>query len=298
MDSFQIRNLEFSDLDHLCAVFGRMGLRDFISDLKRPGYSVDKDFFIAIHKGEIVGFSDVILEKNIGRSLIDLFVLPAYRRKGFGRALLSAAVERAVRYRSHWAHIRIDESHQEGKDFLLRGGFQKIRCFIEMHMEVSSSCIGLSSSAFKPGIRPLKKGEEARLLSLQNRIFKGSWGFCPNSIEEFLYYMERTRTRIEDILVLENNSKMVGYIWPHKLSNKINMHSEKRERIHMFGIHPSYQRMGWGEKILSVLLHQMKERGTKSVELTVDENNWTALSIYRKAGFREYARTLWFERKI
>ena len=77
MDFFQIRNLEFSDLDHLCAVFGRAGLRDFKSDLKRPGYSFEKDFFIAVHEGKIVGFGDVILEKNIGRSLIDLFVLPA-----------------------------------------------------------------------------------------------------------------------------------------------------------------------------------------------------------------------------
>jgi len=298
MDSFQIRNAGFGDLDRLCAVFDHMGLRDFKSDVIRPGYSLDKDLFIAIHNGKIAGFSDVIAEKIIGRSLIDLFILPTYRRMGIGKALLSAAIRRAVGHQSQRAHIKIEESNHEGKDFFLKGGFQNVRRFIEMHMEMCSSRINSYSPVFAHGIRPLKKGEEMRLLSLQNRVFKGSWGFCPNSIEELLYYIKRTETRIEDILVLESDSKVVGYIWPHKLSNRINIHSEKRERIHMFGIHPSYQKMGWGEKILSVCLHRMNSRGTESVEITVDENNWTALSIYRKAGFGEFGRTLWFERKI
>jgi ribosomal protein S18 acetylase RimI-like enzyme len=71
-----------------------------------------------------------------------------------------------------------------------------------------------------------------------------------------------------------------------------------RMRIHMFGVAPEFQGKGYGKILLRAAIDRMQQEGAKSVELTVDEKNATALALYDSFGFSLKNRSLWYEKKI
>ena len=57
-------------------------------------------------------------------------------------------------------------------------------------------------------------------------------------------------------------------------------------QITSIAVHPKYQRIGIGERILSALLTEAQKGGLKKATLEVDSNNLPAIKIYTKLGFK------------
>ena len=56
-------------------------------------------------------------------------------------------------------------------------------------------------------------------------------------------------------------------------------------------VHQDFQRLGFGARMLARVEAVARERGARSVELSVNRNNVKAIAAYRKSGY-EVARTL------
>ncbi|MDO5843924.1 MAG: GNAT family N-acetyltransferase, partial [Methanocorpusculum sp.] len=80
-------------------------------------------------------------------------------------------------------------------------------------------------------------------------------------------------------------NKIVGY-----LMGGIHSDDENTGKLIRIGVTDGYQRIGCGAKLTSALFDEMKKSGVKKVHLTVAEDNFPAISFYKKIGFAEKKR--------
>lgn len=87
--------------------------------LEWDGLDAAATHFIALDQGGAVGCARLLADGHIGR----MAVLPAYRGKGVGRALLNAVLHAACQQNLNWLHLNA-QTHAAG--FYARFGFQPV----------------------------------------------------------------------------------------------------------------------------------------------------------------------------
>ena len=302
--TFFVRNYTDSDfypwVDFYTRISERSPLRrDFFAEylickFKRPGYNPLKDVCVAEHMGQIIAFADVVHEQRIKRAVFSGFVLSEFRRRGVGRALVGRLIRRSQELGAGLAHVNVPDSAKESSLFLANCGFGLIRSYNNMQLDVRNRQ-ATAGNLTPAGVSHFVSGEEELLARLQNRIFEGSWGFCPNSTEDIRYYLDLTGCKIEDVLSLKTDDSLIGYSWFHVLPWKS---TERKMRIHMFGVDPVFRGKGWGNRLLQTTVKRIYEAGAKTIELTVDSENIPAVSLYESLGFSLRNISFWYEKTI
>lgn len=267
--------------------------------IKRPHYSPYHDLFIAKRNASVVGFLNIIQELRIGRIILDGFIHPQHRRQGLATEMFCSALKRAAELKAKVAHVCLSEGNFAARFLIKKLNFNPVRCFLELQKSLSEDFkIELSSRLVKIG--HFHSGEETKLASIQNKCFKGSWGFCPNTTEEIKFYLDLTESGLKDVIAARSkkDESIIGYCWTQVMHEKDNTLSKKTGRIHMFGVDPDYHRKGLGRKLLLSGLDYLKKNGVEEVELTVDKENIEAYTLYRSLGFKIMSENFWYERKL
>lgn len=303
---YSIKNFSKEYLEEyirFCCETSAFGLncREFVTSFvnktfKRPQYSPQRNLYLAVCDNQVVGFLDMTPELKIGRMILRAFIHPEHRRLGLATEMFDAAWGRAEDLGVKVIHVCLTENQEAGDGLLERWNFVQVRRFFELKKELSDITAVNPPANIELG--HFNSGEEALLAEIQNRCFEGSWGFCPNTPKEIAYYLEYTDCRLEDVHAarLEKDGKVVGYCWTHLLEIRDDDCSQTAARIHMFGVDPDYQGQGIGRALLSKGMHGLKEKGAKSVELTVDKHNRLALSLYQSSGFKNTSISTWYEK--
>ncbi len=299
-----IRNYSSSDFNRLTEFYGKtaehislLGNSDsefLIQKLKRPGYDPFENIFLAEYKNKLFGYADLVYEEGIKRAIIDIFVDSPHRRQGVGKEFLDRLLRRGRELGAQSLQAYIPEFNQKMSSFLLHQKFSFIRSVHTLQLEISKKMFGEWDLKGRR-LKTFKKGEEDKLAALQNKVFSGTWGFCPNTVEEIKYYLQLTGCRIDEVLCLEDKGNKIAYLWSHSLPQDS---GANHLRIHMFGVDPEFRGKGFGKKLLQKALYQMEKQGTKTVELSVDSDNMPAFSLYESLGFKLKSISTWYERKI
>lgn len=264
----------------------------------RTNYSWENDLFLAELNRRIIGVADVTMEIRIGRAIVEWFVHPAVHRKRVGRELMRYACERGRQQGAKRAHICVPEEDEFNRNFAAEMGFAQVRCFLGMEMVFPSPQDRPAASIGSVSVGHFRAGDGALLTTLQNRVFSGSWGFSPNSPEDIRYFFRVTQSKWQDILLIREEEKIIGYCWFHPVTQEGRSSEKKRWRIHMFGIDPEYQGKGWGKKLFLIGLDYLRKKEASSVELTVDSENTPAFELYKSGGFRVKSREYWYEKEL
>jgi len=265
------------------------------NNLGRSNYSLEKDLFIAELNRRIVGIVDVTTEARIARAIIEWFVHPAVQRKRIGRELVKYGCERGRQLGAKVAHISSPEEDKFTRNFAIELGFSQARCFLGMEVVLAGS-YEKNPDSFP--VEHFRAGDAAMLTTVQNRIFTGSWGFCPNSPDDIRYFFRLTQTKWQDILMIRENAKIIGYCWLHPVIRERKPIEKRKWRLHMFGIDPEFQGKGWGKKLLQACWEHLRKREVSSLELTVDSENTPAIQLYKSVGFRLKSREFWYEKNL
>ncbi len=112
-------------------------------------------------------------------------------------------------------------------------------------------------------------------------------GYYPTR-QEALYFLES-----DTLYVAKVDGKIVGSIALTHNGNAETNESLKYDEtnysdmlfIHIFVVHPNYQRQGIGSKMLSFSKQYAKKDGVKAIRLYVYEKNYVAIKSYEKSGF-------------
>ena len=255
------------------------------------------DIFLATGPGKDIGFACYLTEQYLQRAIGYLFLHPSWRQQGLGSLLLQRLEREVARKGLKYLHFCLPERSQAGQSFLVENGYHLVRRFLELELDLTDNLEtkwltqplpdNLSLTHFEPG-------DEAGLAALQNKVFQGSWGFNPNNKAEIKYYLNLTKARIEDVLVLYNDYQPLRYLWPHYLLTA----QPVRARIHMFGLLKEWRRQGWGRRLLAAGLDLFGKKGVQRVELVVDESNGPALRLYNDYGFVVKNKLIWWEKEL
>lgn len=311
----RIRNYRLTDWEAFCKIHivsrkslvnrGEASKAFFTTMMERPNFLPARDIFLAESSTEkIVGFSVLNLEPGIGRVIIDCFVCQQHRRQGLGKRLLKRSFQRAREAGIEKMQSAVEASHGGGGEFLSHMGFAPVRRYLQLEIDLSRVKLPVAAQIFKDQKLKLDKfsdGQESVLAAIQNTIFRGSWGFCPNTEADIRYFLKLTGTRLQDILVLytENDNVRAGYLWPHIIDDDpASLSPRKRGRIHMCGILNEFQGRGWGRFLVISGLHRLRQQGLQDIVLTVDSQNTSAVALYKSLGFITKTQEIWYQMSL
>ena len=136
-----------------------------------------------------------------------------------------------------------------------------------------------------------RQGEIERLTSVQNEAFAGTWGFCPNTVEQIFHRAGMSMSTMGGTIFLQRGIETVGYCWTCVLDTPI----ASTGNIHMIGLIPSYRARGLSKPLLVRGMSHLLAQGVKRIQLEVDSKNQPAVSLYRSMGFTRASEIQWFE---
>ena len=295
-DSAAVRRFRWTDLDALTPVFNAVtgrAVTDGAVDavllrqmLSQPACDAERDCHVADLDGALVGFSLVTPEVRISRAVVSGGVLEEHRGRGTGRALLRAALGRAAEAGASVVHVQVAETADTARRLLESEGFGLVRRYLDLVW--SGAAVPLPEVDAEYTVRCFEAGDEQALTELQNACFTGSWGFCPNTVEEVAAKHAFKTSFPCGIVFVEYGARPVAYAWTFM--------SGATGWIGMTGVHPDYRGRGLGKMALTAGMTYLAENGAKTVRLEVDDLNAAAKRVYFWAGFREAGRSLWYER--
>ncbi len=123
-------------------------------------------------------------------------------------------------------------------------------------------------------IQKMSRADVDQVAGLEKICFSDPW-----SKDMFL---DELRLKLAIPLVVKLKEKVVGYtcLW----------HLDDQMEVANFAVSPDHRRRGVGQTIIKRILWEAKQRGCKSIVLSVRESNKAAFNLYTKFGFVEAGR--------
>lgn len=261
--------------------------------LSQPAVDPELNCFIANIDDEPSGMARVSPEPEIDRVVAEIAVLPRHRQRGVGRQLLDRVLERAAEVDASFLHIQVPVHSRGGRFLLEDSGFYATRRYWRLNasvgqIEKQSLPQGYSITHFE------LDRDEQMLTDLQNASFHGSWGFCPNTVDQIAAKVRLRPRETEDILLLRDGDEVCGYNWTQRTGE----HGSITGIIGMTGVHPDYRGKGLGRVVVTAGIIHLSQKGASSVKLEVDHSNKPARELYLSLGFELAEETVWYELNI
>lgn len=302
---YNIRNYSLGDLTRLTRLEADHRTRgqscisssphDLIEGLGLPNHHPKDNLFIAEKAGTIIGYMDVMPEPHIGRAVLSCLLCPEGNGWNPFKSLIERALNRSKELRLHRAHVSIALENAKAKRVFSEMGFRFVRRFIELRLDLPSARLpNLRCTAFQ--VRSLRRGEEGKLTQIQNRSFRNTWGYNPNTVEEILYRTGLPHCSPKDVILAYDKDEPIGYCWTRVSKGEGSAGGDAVGRIYMLGVDPDHRGKGVGSTVLAAGLSLLQRRGVGIAQLTVDSANRAARALYGAAGFEVWKMNLWYEK--
>jgi mycothiol synthase len=261
----------------------------------KPVNFSQEDIFLAEEKGRISGACRVVPEAAIDRALLRLLIMPGFAEREVAEELLFAAIQRTSRLELLKAHADLREQDRATCDLFAGLGFKPVRRYSQMTLNLERASV-VRSVRNNLSLHSLERGQESEFTRLQNHVFQGSWGFCPNTKAEIIQLLEIKGYGHNGVIIAYQGDRVIGYCWT-AMTTEPGKSASNIGRIHMFGVVPEFRGQGLAKHILAAGLKHLAESGINTVELTVDNENMPACSLYKKAGFQLKTGLVWYEKQ-
>ena len=223
----------------------------------------------------------------------ELVIHPAYRRRGYGTALVSALTESAGGHGIRiWAHGDLAAAAELARS----AGFTRFRALWQMRMSLGDRVLpdpvfpaGVSVRAFRPG------EDEDDWLSANRRAFahhpeQGAWTSKDLEVREAEPWFDPA-----GFFLAERDGKVAGFHW-----TKVHPADDKGGppigEVYVVGVDPGQQGGGLGRALTLAGVAHLKRLGLAQVMLYVDESNTPAIRMYTSLGFSRWSTDVMYRR--
>ena len=217
-------------------------------------------------------------KRLVGAGVLDgasaeLAVHPAHRRRGHGRAVAGALLERAGSL-NVWAHGELP-----GAVALARSmGFERFRALWKMRRPLGDP---LPEVSWPPRVRvrAFRVGaDEDAWVRVNARAFAGH----PEQGRWTRADLERREREpwfsADGFFLAERDGELLGFHWTK-------VHEEGVGEVYVVGVDPAAQGLGLGRALTLAGLHHLRSLGLPAVILYADESNTPATRLYGTLGF-------------
>jgi mycothiol synthase len=222
----------------------------------------------------------------------ELVVHPAYRRRGYGTALISALAPAADGHGIRlWAHGDLAAAAALARS----AGFARFRALWQMRMSFGDRALpgpvfpaGVSERTFRPG------EDEQSWLEVNRRAFahhpeQGSWSREDLELREAEPWFDPG-----GFFLAERDGRVIGFHW-----TKVHPADEEGSpigEVYVVGVDPGQQGGGLGRALTLTGLAHLRHLGLTRVMLYVDESNTAAVKMYTSLGFSRWSTDVMYRR--
>lgn len=268
------------------------------------------DMIIAEVAGEMVGYTrgwwsleqpTLYLYKHNG------FLLPAWRRRGIGSAMLNW-MESRLKDISEAHPLECDKylqasvsQFQEGKSILLKkAGYQPIRYFYQM---VRPNLDDIPDFPLPNGleIRPVTAEHYQAIWMAIHETGQDEWGSTEPNEDAYRAWVKSPnfQPNLWQIAWVKDTNQVVGHVLTYIQHEENKQFNRKRGYTEGIGVSREWRRRGVARALISLSLQAQKEVGLIDSALVVDTKNASgAIYLYESCGFQVVNRDVIYRKLL
>jgi GNAT superfamily N-acetyltransferase len=257
---------------------------------------------------ETVGYFDVTWRRESQGNRIyrhGAYLLPAWRRKGIGTAMLRWMEERLKQIASGhpedgarlfrtWA-----DSTDDGKLALLKShGYVPVRYFFEMVRNMEKP---LPTIAIPPGLelRPASPEHYRPVWKALEEAFKDHWGHSPHVEADYLKWIKDRRFQPDLWTIVWDGDQVAGTVLNYIDEEENEVRDRKRGYTEDICVRRPWRRRGLARAMLVKSIQRLKDLGMTEAALGVDTDNPSgALRLYKSVGFEPVRKSMVLEKPL
>lgn len=266
-----------------------------------------RDFLLAQLDDDIIAATGVERVVRDGIPIYDMWpnVLPEYRRRGLGSALLEwtlARIRQRAAIEDPGADVLVEGSAEDQETghraLLARAGFEPVRHFFLMRRPSLDEIPG----APLPGgleIRPVEPDQRRAIIAAEFEAFRDHWGSREMTEDAVLTTLRMAELDIGLWIVAWDGDEIAGvvenWIWAEE-NEKLGV---KRGWLERISVRRPWRRRGLARALTAASLVRLREVGMDDAMLGVDSENANgALGLYEGLGFEVHSRAAAYRRAL
>ena len=271
------------------------------------GLDMSIDMVVAEHDGRLVADAQVdrVVRAGVIVYQVSGHVLPGYRRRGLGRALLRHNIRRARERAAAEPAGRetalasfVDESELGHHAIVAAEGFEAIRWFFLMRRDLTAP---IPDAVFPPGLelRPLRPEHHRVVFDAEVEAFLDHWGAREKTEQDFTLTHSREEFAPALWVVAWDGDQVAGvvqnWIWASENAEM----GVARGWLEHISVRAPWRRRGLARAMTAESLRRLRDAGMTEAMLGVDADNPTgALGLYQGLGFVVDSRATAYRRAL
>jgi mycothiol synthase len=222
----------------------------------------------------------------------ELVVHPAYRRRGFGTALISALSAGADGHGIRlWAHGDLAAAAALART----AGMRRVRALLQMRRPLTGPAVGRPVLPAGITLRTFRPGHDEQAWLRVNRLAfadhpeQGSWTVQDLELREAEPWFDPA-----GFFLAERDGELAGFHWTKVHQGEPG--GSPVGEVYVVGVDPACQGGGLGRALTLAGLEYLQRLGLEQVMLYVDESNTAAVRMYTALGFGLWSTDVMYRR--
>ncbi len=296
-----------------CKQADRVERTDSLEDIRRNYSHLTNcdpytDMLFAEIDGQVIGYHRVfwqVLDDGARTYILFGFLLPAWRRKGIGAAMLQRAEARLRQIAAthsepgeRWFESFASDSETGTIALLESQGYQPVRYGISMTRDLDEP---LPEAPMPAGleVRPVTEAQYHPIQRALNEAFRDHWGHREEPFEEFMHWAEEPTFMPHLWKIAWADGEVAGTVLNFVNEAENAEYGRKRGYTEAISVRRPWRKLGLARALLVQSMKMFKEMGMTETALGVDAQNPNgALKLYQSVGYKEVKRHITFRKPL